>query len=85
MPSEIVREKNYTKSFDYILKQGLSECAAEQACQVSNSTVEEYLERAKKARLCCHCLKVYDEDIYHWLYSEDSISNPKPMILKPSW
>jgi len=64
----------------------LSNRAAARVCQVSNSTVGEYLERAKKAGLSWPLPEgLGDEELYHRLYPEESYIKPETGRPMPDW
>jgi transposase len=65
---------------------GLSNRAAARACQVSNSTVGEYLERAKKAGLSWPLPEgLSDQELCLRLYPEESITKTETERPMPDW
>jgi transposase len=82
MPQERLSVRKIREVIRLHFEAGLSNRAAARACQVSNSTVGEYLERAKKAGLSWPLPEdLSDEQLYHRLYPEES--DPKPATDRP--
>ncbi|MCL4562958.1 MAG: IS21 family transposase [Chloroflexi bacterium] len=82
MPQERLSVRKIREVIRLHFEAGLSNRAVARACQVSNSTVGEYLERAEKAGLTWPLREGFnDEELYRRLYPEES--NPKPASDRP--
>lgn len=82
MPQERLSVRKIREVIRLHFEAGLSNRAVARACQVSNSTVGEYLERAEKAGLNWPLPEgLSDEELYRRLYPEES--NPKPASDRP--
>ena len=86
MPQERLPVRKIREVIRLHFEAGLSNRAAARACQVSNSTVGEYLERAKKAGLSWPLPEgLSDEELYRRLYPEESLSRRETERPMPNW
>ncbi|MCL4561944.1 MAG: IS21 family transposase [Chloroflexi bacterium] len=86
MPQERLSVRKIREVIRLHYEAGLSNRAAARACQVSNSTVGEYLERAKKAGLGWPLPEeLSDEGLYRQLYPEESGDKPVTDRPVPDW
>ena len=86
MPPERLPVRKIHEVIRLHFEAGLSNRAAARACQVSNSTVGEYLERAKKAGLSWPLPEgLSDEELYRRLYPEESSPKPETERPIPNW
>src|SRR5512140_537814 len=86
MPQERLSVRKIREVIRLHFEARLSNRAAARACQVSNSTVGEYLERAKKAGLGWPLPEgLSDEDLYRRVYPEESNPRPETERPMPNW
>lgn len=86
MPQERLSVRKIREVIRLHFEAGLSNRAVARACQVSNSTVGDYLERAKKAGLSWPLPEgLGEEDLYRRLYPEESATKPKTERPIPDW
>jgi len=86
MPQERLSVRKIREVIRLHFEARLSNRAAARACQVSNSTVGEYLERAKKAGLSWPLPEgLSDEELYRRLYPEESCVKPENGRPLPDW
>jgi transposase len=86
MPQERLSVRKIREVIRLHYEAGLSNRAAARACRVSNSTVGEYLERAKQAGLSWPLPEgLSDAALYCRLYPEDSKPKPESGRPMPDW
>ena len=86
MPQERLSVRKIREVIRLHYEAGLSNRAAARACRVSNSTVGEYLERAKQAGLSWPLPEgLSDAELYRRLYPEDSKPRPESDRPMPDW
>lgn len=86
MPQERLSVRKIREVIRLHFEARLSNRAAARACQVSNSTVGEYLERAKKAGLSWPLPeRLSDEELYRRLYPEGNCIKPETERPLPDW
>ena len=86
MPQERLPVRKIREVIRLHFEAGLSNRATARARQMSNSTVGEYLERAKKAGLSWPLSEgLSDEELYRRLYPEESSPKPETERPIPNW
>lgn len=86
MPQERLPVRKIREVIRLHFEAGLSNRAVARACQVSNSTVGEYLERTQKASLSWPLPEgLGDEELWRRLYPEESNLKPAKDRPTPDW